>query len=147
MNQPESSNKAHQAYKKKITKISTKIEKWHKERTQTKKGTFDADDEFISIGNSPSKFESGSEEDQNTSRTRDILESNQMSSTTPETLISSVKKSPIKSFHAPNVKSFSFNSQTDRSSGSPSMPSFTPGKLSKAGSPAKVAHMKQGTIS
>ena len=69
-----------------------------------------------------------------------------MSSTTPETLISSVKKSPIKSFHAPNVKSFSFNSQTDRS-GSPSMPSFSPGKLSKAGSPAKVVHAKQGTIS
>lgn len=55
--------KEHESYKRKIKKISSKIDTWHMERIQTKKGTFEADEEFIAIGNSPSKFESDSEEE------------------------------------------------------------------------------------
>lgn len=54
-----------QEYKTLLNKVSRKIDKWH-ERTSVpdmKKGTFENDGDYVEIDNSPSKFESSSDEE------------------------------------------------------------------------------------
>lgn len=44
-------------------KVSKKIEVWHGTMSLKKQGTFNDDEDFFEIGNSPSKFLSSDEED------------------------------------------------------------------------------------
>ena len=53
-----------QLYKNKIKRFSKKIDVWHDKMTLKKQGTFDNDTDFISMGNSPSKFQSSDEEEE-----------------------------------------------------------------------------------
>ena len=49
-------------YKKKLIHFSERIEKWHSKMQLQKKGTFVNDQDFVEIGNSPSRFETSEDE-------------------------------------------------------------------------------------
>lgn len=44
-------------YKQKVDYVAEKIDDWHSQLTLQKQGSFHYDNDFIEIGNSPSKFE------------------------------------------------------------------------------------------
>jgi hypothetical protein len=52
------------SYKEKILRVSTKIESWYSKIENLKQTNFIDDNEFIIQGNSPSTFNSSSEEDE-----------------------------------------------------------------------------------
>ncbi|CDW90807.1 protein kinase domain containing protein [Stylonychia lemnae] len=49
-------------YKQKCLKVSKKIDSWHQQMSLKKQGTFKDDEDFITLGNSPSRFCSSDEE-------------------------------------------------------------------------------------
>lgn len=54
---------ANSAYKNMLFKVSEKIDHWHLKQSKQNEGEFNADDEFVPIGASPSKFSSSSSEE------------------------------------------------------------------------------------
>jgi hypothetical protein len=55
-----------QEYKTLLNKVSRKIDKWHEKITvpDTKKGHFSNDGDYVEADNSPSKFESSSDDEE-----------------------------------------------------------------------------------
>lgn len=101
----ESNNKQSTEYVKTLKRVSLKIDKWHDQMIQMKQGTFQDDNEFVTLGNSPSRFHSSDEETEDMSETKNREDSKRREG-----------KRKNKGLAISSINNFSLTNQTDLNS-------------------------------